>query len=114
MNPRLALDQGVHRLVGQRFPGTRKGRTNESLVIRAERAVIVLFGQRDALGSKCLLISSHLNWLVIDDDAVEIKKDGLNHEAAPKLKANSRIVQKEPAIVKAVPASGKSESQAKG
>jgi hypothetical protein len=75
----LRLDEPAERLVVQ-FPlDARVGGAQERHVVHAERAVVVGLGERQPLAPQDILVGFHLQRLVVDDDAVEVKKDGLNH-----------------------------------
>ena len=78
----LALDDGLHGFVVEHFACTLEGCADESPVVHAEHRHVLINRERNAFGSQDLLIGFEVQRFVIDNDAVEIKEDGLNHVAA--------------------------------
>ena len=76
---RLALDDAPQHLVRQLAARALEGRAHEGHVVHAERVEILLLGLLDSLLLQGLAEGTHVQRLVVNDDAVEVEEDGLNH-----------------------------------
>src|SRR6266478_4998318 len=75
----FAPDERVHYFVIQRQVGARVGSAHESRIVHPQRGEIVFVSQRNIFAEQNFAISFQMDALVIDDDAVEVKKDSLDH-----------------------------------
>src|SRR2546426_3382416 len=77
----FAVDNFPCLLVGRRFPGARVGRSHKGDIVHPQAREIILVGEIEALAAKDFAISFQMDSFVIDDDAVEVEKDRLDHVA---------------------------------
>src|SRR5207237_7631164 len=75
----FALDDCLHDLVRHGLLDSSVSGAYESDIIHSQRREIILVREYDAFRLQHLAISFQMNALVIDDDAVEITKDRLDH-----------------------------------
>src|SRR5882724_11693822 len=75
----FAIDDRAHRVTSQWSAGARKRGAHESRVVHAETAKIFFVRKRDVFRAQNLSIGFQMNSFVVDDDAVKVEKDGVDH-----------------------------------
>src|SRR5882724_10608137 len=75
----LALDQCAHDVVGQRPSRAPIYGPHKRGIVHSQRCEIVFVREGDALRGQYFAIGFQMDSLVIDDDAVKVKKDRFDH-----------------------------------
>src|SRR5215813_38993 len=76
----LTLDHFTGLLVAQRFAAACVGGAHESHIVHAQRSKVVSVAEFNLFSRKNFTISCQVDAFVIDDDAVEVKEDCLDHD----------------------------------
>src|SRR5437016_5916757 len=75
----FAIDDRAQRAISQWSASAREPGAHESGVVHAETEEVFFVRKRDVFGSKHFSIGFQMNLFVVDDDAVKVEKDGLDH-----------------------------------